>query len=76
MQLSIGSRDTTSINFEEYKVESLFNKRCLDTASGFAIGPEMQDFRFMEKMAVLVIIVVMVVFLGIVLGINIGNSRK
>ena len=76
IQLPIGREDGTNLDFEKYNVEYAYEHGYLDCASSFAIGPEMQDFRFMEKMAVLVIIVVMVVFLGIVLGINIGNSRK
>ncbi|MBQ2936164.1 MAG: hypothetical protein II992_12235 [Lachnospiraceae bacterium] len=77
IQLPIGRKNMiTSIDFVKYNVQYPYEHSYLDCASGFATGPEMQDFRFMEKMAVLGIIVVMVVFLGIVLGINIGNSRK
>ena len=76
VQLPIGNWNMTTVDFSQYVVDNFFDNCFLDCASGFATGPEMQDFRFMEKMAVLVIIVVMVVFLGIVLGINIGNSRK
>ncbi|MBQ6814597.1 MAG: hypothetical protein IJP13_03565 [Lachnospiraceae bacterium] len=76
LQLPIGRVGGANIDFEKYKVQFPYEDSYLDCASSFATGPEMQDFRFMEKMAVLVIIVVMVVFLGIVLGINIGNSRK
>ncbi|MBQ3164391.1 MAG: hypothetical protein II992_12230 [Lachnospiraceae bacterium] len=76
IQLPIGVANISKVDFSQYNVQSGYEDLYLDCASGFATGPEMQDFRFMEKMAVLVIIVVMVVFLGIVLGINIGNSRK
>lgn len=76
IQLPIGSIDATTINFEEYEVNSLFNNRYLDCATGFATGREMQDFRFMEKIAVVVIVVVMAIILVIVLGMNMGKSMK
>ena len=76
LQLPIGRVGGANIDFEKYKVQFPYEDSYLDCASSFAIGPEMQDFRFMEKMAVLVIIAVMVAFFGIVLGINIGKSRK
>lgn len=66
IQLPIGSREVTSVNFEEYGVDSLFCRRYLDCATGFASGPEMQDFRFMEKIAVVVIVVVL--FIGFVVA--------
>ena len=64
VQLPIGLKAGRAFDFKEYGVHHVFEHAYLDCATGFATGPEMQDFRFMEKIAVVVIVVVL--FIGFV----------
>ena len=66
VQLPIGLEGGTWLDFEEYGVHYLYEHGYIDCATGFATGPEMQDFRFMEKIAVVVIVVVL--FIGFVIA--------
>lgn len=76
IQLPIGMEDFGSIDFKEYGFTDCDGDFWLDTASRFAVGPEMQDLRLIEKLGFVLIWIILTIVLLIIAFANILTGKE